>query len=431
MNDPVDNGPTESVRHRRVEPMTNEALEIAKGSLGTRGVGVFADNRNRPIHRWYPFVEGYSSALVARAISSANDPSVIFDPFGGSGTTALTASIMGLDSAFTEANPYMSWVADVKVNATRLAALDSKTVDALRKFANEFESISVKPRNLGHPLLLADGSRDFFPPGVAGWIVATLEAIDGRIDGPAAQLARLAVATSIVPASNMLRRTDLRRRRDGEPVPVRLTTIVPKSLRMIASDIESDGHTLLGSTSQLGVDAKASYESPKPLTLIITSPPYLNGTNYGRNTKLELLAMGFLGAEAELEGLRGREITAGINNVAKRTATPLIFESVEAVAEAVVDKTYDRRIPMMIRAYFSEMYAVFVTLAAQASPNAEFWLDIGDSRYSGVHVRTHDLLCEVASMAGWTMQRTEVIRERRSYDGGRLSQSLIQFSREA
>jgi len=34
--------------------------------------------------------------------------------------------------------------------------------------------------------------------------------------------------------------------------------------------------------------------------LILTSPPYLNGTNYFRNTKLELWITGFLENEAEL-----------------------------------------------------------------------------------------------------------------------------------
>ena len=46
--------------------------------------GTFQKNKNNPIHRWYPFTEGYS------------------DNFAGSGTTLATASKYGLKSGYCE-----------------------------------------------------------------------------------------------------------------------------------------------------------------------------------------------------------------------------------------------------------------------------------------------------------------------------------------
>ncbi len=390
--------------------------------------GVFADNRKRPIHRWYPFVEGYSSALVERALEGGRSTRSVFDPFGGSGTTALTAATNGIDSSFTEANAYMAWVADVKVNQAAAAASSPGDLFALSAISERLVSATA-PKERGHPLLMTNANRDFFPEGTAERIIAALEVIDGELCGPVRDLARLAVATSIVPSSNMLRRTDLRRRRPSETAPASFPDLVVAKVAEIVDDVRQlEGHSM-GTARNLGNDARGAYSEHDPFTLIVTSPPYLNGTNYGRNTKLELLALGLIESEAGLEKLRTREVTAGINNVAKRNAQHQAFPEVEEVAGQLDDVAYDRRIPSMVRGYFSDMHIVFEELHRRSADNAEMWLDIGDSRYSGVAVPTHTLLTAVANRAGWDAVSNEILRVRRSYDGSHLSQSLIRMER--
>jgi hypothetical protein len=46
--------------------------------------------------------------------------------------------------------------------------------------------------------------------------------------------------------------------------------------------------------------------------MAVTSPPYLNGTNYFRNTKIELWLLGFIENEQELKNLRREAISAGL-----------------------------------------------------------------------------------------------------------------------
>ena len=120
-----------------------------------RKLGVFDDNRARPIHRWYPFVEGYSDELVAECLDEAGSGDLaVLDPFGGSGTTALAASLRGHDSMFCEVNPYLAWVADVKVNVTREAAQQS--VDSVLRLAESVERDGVAPGSSKHALVHAD-----------------------------------------------------------------------------------------------------------------------------------------------------------------------------------------------------------------------------------------------------------------------------------
>ena len=54
----------------------------------------FSKNQNVPRHRWFDIKEGYSLNLVSEVISDLkikNKKSIIFDPFSGSGTTAVVA----------------------------------------------------------------------------------------------------------------------------------------------------------------------------------------------------------------------------------------------------------------------------------------------------------------------------------------------------
>lgn len=402
-----------------------EALATRSPHRRAPRLGVFDDNRQKPIHRWYPFVEGYSAELVARALDDLPATGVLLDPFGGSGTTALTAALAGRDSLFCEINPYLAWVADVKVNRSRRAHSTGGDED-LRALA---EALATWCPDAGgpHPLIDADTRRGFFPEGVAETVVASLRLAEKLCGPDAVEIAKLAIATALIPASNMIRRTDLRKRRPGDPPPQPFMPRVIENLFAMADDLGEVGADLNGTTTRVVDDARQLPPLYVPVDLVVTSPPYLNGTNYCRNTKLELLALGLVAGESELADLRLGSIAAGINNISRRRSSPDVIPSVEVVATALDEVAYDSRIPSMVRMYFSDMLRVFDAVRSASRPGTRWLLDIGDSKFSGVHVPTHELLCDVASMARWTHVSTETIRTRRSYDGSQLTQVLLEL----
>lgn len=394
--------------------------------LSTPRLGVFSDSRGKPIHRWYPFLEGYSPDLVARILATRGAGAHLIDPFGGCGTTALAASQLGLDSAFCEVNPYLSWVADVKVNVSHRASRDP-ALGELLSLAERLEHGFMPPESESSPLVVADARRGFFPPGVAANAAGLLEWIAENLQSPVRELAMLAVTTSLIPASNMVRRVDLRKRRGDDPPPAPLSPTVASQLRVIYADIQNSASQLDGRAKCVARDARRLGRLEQPVDTVITSPPYLNGTNYCRNTKLELLALGSIADEADLSGLRAASITAGINNVSRRRGEPDRIEAVEAIAAELDAVAYDRRIPALVRLYFSDMRAVFERVRANAVHGARWFLDIGDSRFAGVHVPTPHLLVEVAKGEGWSLVGIETLRSRRSYDGTTLTQVLLEL----
>ena len=81
--------------------------------------GTFELNKIEPIHNWYSYVEGYSSCLITDELDLLKEYNIksIYDPFGGTGTTPLVASQRGINSYYSETNPFMLNVIDTKINS--------------------------------------------------------------------------------------------------------------------------------------------------------------------------------------------------------------------------------------------------------------------------------------------------------------------------
>ena len=59
----------------------------------------FMANRAAPVHRWVPWVAGYSKHFVEDALTRFTDSSsVVLDPFAGVGTTLIEADLAGQDA---------------------------------------------------------------------------------------------------------------------------------------------------------------------------------------------------------------------------------------------------------------------------------------------------------------------------------------------
>ena len=81
----------------------------------------FNGGHHEPLHEWYPWLEGYSPAFVESVIGSyCPNAKTVCDPFGGAGTTPLTASRLGKKAYYTEINPVLQFLTASKVIALQL-----------------------------------------------------------------------------------------------------------------------------------------------------------------------------------------------------------------------------------------------------------------------------------------------------------------------
>ena len=397
-----------------------------------REVGVtFKESRHQGVHNWYPYVEGFSATYVRDALLRNNSiPKTIYDPFAGSGTTQLAASSLGIPSFYSEVNPFMSFVSETKTTVAAYARKKLKTLqiiadkyienltsEQLEKFGND---IDLKTYDIAFP------NRDFFEEKHLRHLMAARNlALSLANDEPHIRsLLLLACAANAVNSSNMTRRADLRRRRSDEYKTriVNVSALIKQSLYRMLKDIESlplqmaDTVKVSSDCRQIPSEFISSFE------MAITSPPYLNGTNYFRNTKIELWLLDFIKSEKELSKFRHQAIVAGINNVKRSHNLEYQFDFVENVACQLDLCAKDKRIPLLVRQYFSDMFQVLTSVYKSLVPGGYFLLDIGDSKFYGVHVPTDLFLLKIAQSIGFILENRNILAKRYSRDKSELVQ---------
>jgi DNA modification methylase len=399
----------------------------------------FRGGKGSPLHDWYPYLEGYSPDFVNSIIDQyASNATSILDPFCGSGTTALIAALRGRDGLYAEVNPVCRFIIESKLLAIRLALKDrERAAKRLESLAGHLEDELEKVRpdaELRRAFTATFGSSVFFEDR-SFENVLRLRTLADKLTAKDAQLGRfltVAILRSLVPGSLLIRRGDLRFRTKEELKrnPPRLLDELRASLYRVASDLH-DAPLAEGNAEFVCSDARTlGNHLRQPIDAIITSPPYLNGTNYFRNTKIDLWFLRELSSKEGLRVLRDAAITSGINDVTLRKTNgheKPITESLQTILDAFSGNFYDVRIPMMVRSYFNEMSSVISSFQTALKVNGTAIIDLGDSCYGSVWVPTDKILAEIMERAGLKLLDRIVLRERQSRDGRKLSQTLQVF----
>lgn len=400
------------------EENTNQVDKINKIKAGT-----FSLNRGEPIHRWYSYVEGYSSCLVENEISALISKGIniesIYDPFGGTGTTNLVAAEHGIESFYSESNPFMQTVIDAKINVAR-EYISKYSVETLRHYIDLVRKLTTKEyKEWG-------GFEKYFDSKQLNQLLSIKALISEENEQIVKKILMLALSSITVKISKMIRRGDLRYATEKEYVELDVVEMFIEKLLDIIEDLEIYGNKISTSSTKVSEDARDNDYIDR-FDCVFTSPPYLNGTNYIRNTKLELKLNDFVASEKDLPKFHSKGIIAGINNVSKRSGERPIIPEIEHLVVKLIETAYDDRIPKMVAGYFYDMNQVIEKLKISMKNDGIFIMDIGDSQFGGVHIKTHEILSKLAFKHGFVLYGEEILRERKSKNGMMLSQRLLKF----
>lgn len=385
------------------------------------------------LHDWYAYLEGYSSEFVRSIYQSYMPKSqLIIEPFAGVGTTPLNLSLEGINSVYCEVNPAMRRVINTKLT---VAALPKNKKEALYsellKLSDNLDDLvsnSTKDFDLSITYDLAFKNSFFFEDNTYNNILK-LRTINDNILREKPLLGasfEIAVISKLVECSKLKRAGDVRykTKKELEKGIPDLIHSISKQLVVMAGDCkrcpQSRGWVKLLSNNAKNLFNISSINADG----LITSPPYLNGTNYFRNIKLELWYMRDIKDDKSLRFFRDEVITSGINDVTKDKGNATHPE-VKHIVKELYEKSYDKRISKMVSGYFEEMSYVLDGVSHHLSDGSIACIDIGDSIYSGIHVPTHEILSIIAKDYGFQTIEIMKLRERRSRNKSRLSQSLL------
>lgn len=391
-------------------------------------LGTFKPNKNDSIYGWYSYLEGYSKKLVETELDKLGEIDAVLDPFGGSGTTPLVGIQRNLKSYYCETNPVMAFICNVK---TSVSFKISQNKNKMKIFYKEIEDLEVYLEKL----VMSDnyssdmqGFEKYFELENVFFIEKYKEYINNIEDEDILAMFKVALASIAVSISKMIRRGDLRYAKGKEVNKTNnnFTKEILDKLRVMYTDLEildiPSGKSIF-----LTPDARDIKEE-NIIDVVITSPPYLNGTNYIRNTKLELKLLDYVNFEKELSIMHRKGIVAGINNVCNFDKNKKINIYIKDIIESLNKVSYDSRIQKMVISYFNDMEDVFIALKKALKDGGRLIMDIGDSQFAGVHIPTHEILINIAEKYGFIIYENEVIRSRKSKSGFELTQRILRFN---
>ena len=393
--------------------------------------GSFQDSLKAPVHRWFTYPAGYSYKLVQAKIAenALTAQHWIADPFLGSGTTSLAAKLSGHNSVGSEAHPFVFWVAQTKLNfdqcPERLAAA-AEQVSAAAESSPGSDLTDVWPALI----------YKCFSPENLQQLYALRQAIRQReAADPITDLLKLALTAALRMATSAGAGWPyIAVNRHGQKVVARdAMTEFRKQCAVLVADIRqvrfegippSEHRIIQGDARQFD-----RYCAPDSIDLMVTSPPYLNNYDYADRTRMETYFWGLYSGWGDItRAVRDKLITAAttqirlsqMNGVRECPGVQAVHPALHRELTQIIDrlaavrqtkggkKTYD----IMVAGYFEDMLQVIRAAYAVLKPGRQFVLVLGDSAPYGVHVRTDEIIGELAQAVGFSGYSIEVIRAR-------------------
>lgn len=394
----------------------NEEFRLFNGSGFSNAIKTL----DMPRHRWYFVKEAFSPTLVEKAIEFSNigKDKLIIDPFCGSGTVPLVASINGYRGLGFEVNPFLAFV-----SATKLLNCDIKELVEKAKKVRAFSekgaishlegfSTFTPKKKLQKWLFNISILRAFS----AGWN-ATME-----IDAPIQNLLQLVLLGSIMDCSNATRDGKaLRYRKNWVELNFGLDNFLDafdERLMKIEEDLQLS-HNLDGKKSKIiqGDSRKTLLNLKDRFSLCVTSPPYLNSFDYTDVYRPELFLGNFIESQKELRELRFNTVRSHVqcmwdDPIHKNFGSR--YQGVIKLINKEIDRLWNQRIGLMVQAYFEDMKHILIQLKRMAETNAILWLIVSTSAYGGIEIPVDLILADIGLQVGWEPIDIGLIRNIRS-----------------
>jgi DNA modification methylase len=384
----------------------------------------FLPNSNEPIHRWSPYVQGFSAKFVQSIFNKyRNDYSapVVLDPFAGSGTVMVQSKINGFESYGIELNPLLHFVGMTKINHW------DTDPNQLLKIA---QHLSHK-KQYEAPTFLK--SRKQFNPVV----LSNLEKLKSGIDGFQPQSAHekhikdlmlLAFSSILVDCSNLKRSPCLGYSKSKVVEDNAPFTLFDQKMETIATDLEmvqNQYKSFIETKSEIFLANSMEYEHKTEYDLIITSPPYMNGLDYVMNYKIEMGWLGYAENHKQLKQVKDEMVVC--DNVSKGLIQVFALENTHYnndwleeikcnIASEIVKRGIYRRtdMPNIVHKYFDDMYKIMIRVSSSLRHKGRFILVVGDSLIADVYLPTDLILARIGTEIGLKIESIEKARSRRS-----------------
>ena len=385
----------------------------------------FNKNKQEPIHRWYPFVEGYSKEFISSIIEELSEkPKICLEPFSGSGTTALELQQSKTLCHSFEINPFMHLLSSVKLDNSYVC---EDTIEYFNKIVKYRESVECQLPNSSFKTLYEDEDLDKwnFNKSV-GIAIQKLKLSINTIDEVKYRnLFTIALASILLDVSNLFRNGKcLSYKQNWKSLKLsesdvflafdnKLTSqIIPdiKSFKNVESSINNITY-LYNEDSRVGINNQVEDDS---VDLVITSPPYLNSRDYTDTYMLELRTLDLTPTPKSITDLRNKTIRSHVQvkwNDEKFEKDSMLLATMNLLQKAVSpDKMWNSSLLDMVNLYFVDMRLIFNALYSKLKKDGKVFFNVSNSAYYGVLINTLEICASIAKSEGFHIEEIRKAR---------------------
>lgn len=385
-----------------------------------------------PRHRWYTYKEGFSPQFVEDFINRFTNSSkdVVFDPFGGIGTTVLQSSMLGYQSFSNDINPLSNYVALVKT--------DTYTKKDIAELKLSLESLIQSDLKLKAKAPINETVTSYFTSEILESILKIQIWISSLKSNKIKNVFSIALLTILETLSTHKKDGNGVKRKKNLNKPysiINIKELIGKQIDLFIVDIESTSIKIKPS-----IQHQSSFEEytlKQKADIVITSPPYANCFDYSKVYLVELWFGGFFKNIIDQKLFRQSSITSHVHYKWEKRHGNFGHELINNQISLYLSKQnlWDKKIPSMLVGYFSDMGKVLFEMIPNLNSNSKIGIVVGNSVYGGLPIATDILLAQIAMKMGFELigiesyrtltsssQQLKIIREN---DKKYLRESLI------
>lgn len=403
---------------KQLTPVTEEHEQI----------GTFADNKRTPIHRWFQYPAGFSPKAVEyiikeHAIKSKN---IVYDPFVGTGTTAVVCKNLGIECYGVEAHPFVHKIAVAK---TSWDFSLPELLDITNRLLFELDislHLSEKTDISSMPELV----KKCFSESNLKTLVYIRNYIHNQLPSNKQLLFEVALICALREASAaatgwpyIAPKKRIEEKDGFECFKKKIYEMIDDLKTIPEERRKTPSHIILG-------DARDSHLPDSMVDLAFTSPPYLNNYDYADRTRLETYFNGYASTWGDItEKVRSRLIMSATTQINRsffkeedivsqrlKSCNPKIAtfvqDSVTELATKRLTKGGKKSYDILVGQYFNDMTEVLFDTFRLLKPKGVFVLILGDSAPYGVHIPTEDWLCQIGCSVGFKKFTLQQLRTR-------------------